>query len=215
MSDSLEQKEYDQMIAAEDAGYKFMELILNKNRVSRGQKEVRLAGVKVLRCYSKGQNDDGIEEWDFVKSSGQIKFKLDRKKRAYVGYLWDDDQEGIYHRKGYNRDFLASHIDTSDFQIVDELLEQDIIKRKEKMQKKIAEAEAEKQDKKAEVHRPEDDVEDLDKQIEFLKKRREEAAEKIKKKKPGRPARRNPVNPINKKDDAENKDIKEPELTEA
>ncbi len=216
MSQSLDERENDQRFAAEEEGFKFIKIILSKKRVAGIQKQLHIHGVKALNAYSKGKNDEGIEEFEFERTSGIIKFKRDRRARAYVGYLWDDDERGYYSRKGFNRDFLATHLETGDFIIKDETVLEDVKKRLEKIKKVLA-VKSEEEAKEVIQLSDKDDIDDIEEQIKFLSAKKEMIKKKNELKVPKRSAKRGPTHPATKEKIAqrmeENKS--EPELQEA
>ena len=210
MATGQDKKEFDQLVAAEDAGYKFMKVYLNKTRVSRGQKEVFIHGVKQLKAYGRGRNEEGIDEWEFVKDSGLVKFKLDRRERAYIGYLWDDNDKTKYGWKGYNRNILATHIETGDFIIKDEDILKSIHNRLEKI-KAFNAKHIITEEEKIEKISVGTDEKDLDEQIKFLQAKKEMINKSREKEKPTR----RPANRRSVKEEAPEIKKKSHELAEA
>jgi len=168
MSKQLDEKEADQMFAAEERGYKFIKLHLNKKRIAGVQKELHIHGVKRLNAYNKGLTDDGIQQFEFERSSGTIKFKRDRKARAYVGHLWVDDYDGLYGEKSYNIDFLATHVETGDFTIVDPKWKAIVEKRYKHIRKILDERAENPVNEEVEKIDPSMDIKDIDAHMKML-----------------------------------------------
>lgn len=179
MSKILDEKENDQMFAAEELGHEFIKLHLNKKRIAGIQKEIHIHGVKRLNAYGRGQTDDGIQQFDFEPGSGIIKFKRSKEERAYIGYLWVDKGEGLYGKESYNIDFLATHIETGDFKIVDPKWQKIVQERYAHIKKILNEREANPVEEVVEVVTADMAVEDIDAKIAFLQKQREKATESV------------------------------------
>jgi hypothetical protein len=174
MSKILDEKESDQMFAAEELGHKFIKLYLNKNRIAGIQKELHIHGVKRLNAYAKGVSDDGIQQFEFEPNSGIIKFKRNRQERAYVGFLWVDNEMGLYGKESYNIDFLATHVETGDFRIVDPKWKKIVDERYEHIKSILLEkkdnTEAQTVDK---IDPSTMDIEDIDEHIKTLLAKKE------------------------------------------
>lgn len=192
-------REDDARNAAQLEGHKFIELHLINMKAIRGLPDVTLAGVKTLRPFSKGATADGIEEFTFQIEGGRVKFKLDRESRAYVGWMYDDNEKGLYGEKGYNRDFLATHLSRQIFKIKSKAIQEDVERRWKNIERFLAEAEEKKKLKKdaAEVKvDPQQSVKDIEDQIAFLNSK----LEIVRKEAPKRPAKRRFVENVDDKE---------------
>jgi len=193
--------EMDKLYAAQEQGYKFIEIVLSKKRVPGLKPEISIHGVKKLIAYSKGMNDEGIQEFEFVKSSGTIQFFRNREKRAYIGYMWHDDNEGLYGEKSYNIDFLATHMETGDFKIVEAKYRKLVEDRLVIIKKILSEREETPVSTEQEKIEPGMATEAIDDKIAFLQKQKEKilAAEGSTKKPKSKTTEKTPAKPTEKK----------------
>jgi hypothetical protein len=189
MSEEQDARDNDEMMAAESKGHKFIELHLNHPERYMGRKEVKILGVKMLKGYVKGRSAMGIPDFNFSVMGGEIKFKLDRQKRAYVGYLFDDKEIGPGSGQvGYNRDILATHLGTGEFKIMDESVRKDA-----ELRLKLIIAKREKEEEAAKARQEpiqppnkKEVLQSVDDEIARLLKKKEE----ITKQEPNVPAKR-------------------------
>jgi len=101
-NDSIE--EHQISFAAEQQGYKYIELQLDARECFKGQDHIRFSGIKVAKSYEDGvDRDSGMAKYVVKVIGGFVDFVFNERRRAWFGYLLDD-------KEGWNRKFLASHI---------------------------------------------------------------------------------------------------------
>jgi len=94
--------------AAEQQGFKHIELQLDPREGLKGLNRIRIYGVKIAKTYEDGTDrETGMTKYMIKITGGFIDFIYNEKRRAWFGYLLDDKEE-------YNRRFLASHIYSED-----------------------------------------------------------------------------------------------------
>jgi len=147
----------EEIYAAEEKGYKFIEVHLNSE--VRLQDTSHIAGILVARAYRAGEDENNIPIYHFIVGGGYLKFLFDRRKRRMVAHVLDDDEKGAFSPKGFNRDFLATHINMLD--VVDKNIAADIRQRAEAVKKKAMETRVKNKS-----------TDELDKEIEALQKRK-------------------------------------------
>jgi hypothetical protein len=104
-----DEREAEIRAVAEHEGYRFIKLRLNPKKLRRITREVRITGVKVIRAFVGGVNEDGSQAIQVSVQSGAAVFIFDRADREWTTYLLDDKEKGKGSPIGHNRDFLASH----------------------------------------------------------------------------------------------------------
>ena len=163
----------DEVIEAKRKGFKFIKVILDRSRIGRNQSEIHIAGAVILKGFKKGMGTGGLPEYNFEPRGGEsMIFQFSREEREYVCWLYDDDGPGYFSRIGFNRDLLASHLEEKCFILSDPDVEKDVIARYEFI--KSNPGKKRKQIKENIVVKDSDSVEDIDAQIAFLKKKRED-----------------------------------------
>lgn len=122
--------------AAKREGKKFIELYYNQNLVQDAvaQSEIRINGVRSIRVYQHRDAKNRVQ-YEVVETGGQCVFQLDEISGEWIGEMLDDQEDGLYGEKGYNRDFLASHFETGEFIIKDKRIERDIKRRLDRIKK--------------------------------------------------------------------------------
>ena len=137
----------DNRFEAESLGFKFIELKLNPKHVRGMQEVIQFQGALSATVYPDGyDNQTGMNKSMVKIKSDPLIFKFIKQRRAWIGYLLDDDQPGELERKrtpeqiekniiakkmenvSHNRNFLATHEDY--FEIINNLeVQNDVMRR--------------------------------------------------------------------------------------
>jgi hypothetical protein len=163
---------------AQAQGYTFLKIRLNPRMVRN--KDMRLAGVKVARGFASGEKPDGTRKIDFLVTGGLLQFQFDRVARTWMAYLLDDKDRGAFSDKGYNRDFLASHLVNSapgmEMFIIDEDKEviADIKDRMERLSKRMKDKEETEKSIRLES------LDEIDKELDELSQKKQRIMESTK-----------------------------------
>jgi len=129
-------KQLSALREARKQGHNFIKIKLNENFLaSEGQSEVKFNGVKAVRVYPSGLGRGGLQNYEVVVSGGELVFRFtpseDPENDGWYASMLDDQETSIYdpNKKGYNRDFLASHFESGQFIILDAKVKRDIVAR--------------------------------------------------------------------------------------
>lgn len=132
---SLSDPHFDEYVEAKKQGYKFIKVYLNHKRVETSGKTVTICGAVMLKGTKGGLNSVGQRAYEFreIRGGASMIFRLDESEREFICYMYDDPGRGYFSPVGFNRDFLASHMDRDDFIIRDPEVHADIKLRYEYM----------------------------------------------------------------------------------
>jgi len=108
--------------------FKFIRLKLLNHRLGTDQIH-RFKFVWIVDVYYHTRGMTGTSIPEFIEKQGCLTFRYDPMLRAHVAYMFDDYKEAMYAKTGQNRDFLASHYETGDFEITDETVLKDVMER--------------------------------------------------------------------------------------
>lgn len=120
-------------------GHKFLRIKLNEKMIIREdiQTEVKFNGVKSVVVYPAGRGRGGQPKFEVLVKGGELVFRYtpddDPDKDGWYADMLDDQAPAKYGEKGYNRDFLASHLASGEFIIVDPKVRRDIVARAKKI----------------------------------------------------------------------------------
>lgn len=177
----------DIMFAAQQQGHEFIEVHLNP--AIKLQNASRMTGARVIRAYDGPLDEYNIPTYEFAVTGGDIEFKRDLVKRKMVAFVLDDKEKGVVSPTGFNRDLLASHIDS--FIVPDPVIAADIRNRADLLLQKRARDEKVKEEKSAE---------DYEKEIKELQAKRDAALNKtVESEPPKKPKRESKKTPEERK----------------
>lgn len=159
--------------AAEVEGYKFITLRAKESLME--EQELRFGNIFRLRFFQDRGLRDGRPRTSFNVEQGHLVFRYDPQARAHIAFLWDDDQPGVVSETGYNRDFLASHMDRAEWIIEDREVEKDVRERLQRMKHKAADkAQQQVEGPLSQENMDNMTLESIEAQLDFLMKMKEQ-----------------------------------------
>lgn len=153
-----QEEQYQRMAYMREArrqGHEFIRLKLNEAVIQREdvQSEVKFNGVQTIAVFPAGRGKGGHPKYEVQVRGGELLFKYtpdeDPTKDGWYADMLDDKSPAIYAEKGYNRDFLASHLASKEFIIIDPKVKRDVTMRAKKIAEVTKKKEEENKERRA------------------------------------------------------------------